>query len=240
MPGTLPRGMGDAAQVVAMGSSAATPVVTGLLASNAAAAAAASGTAASILGMSVAVAIPVIGAAIAGVTLLAVHLLRSGCGKTCVVTSQWANQAEDVLSQNIKAYFALPAPRSRSQQNAALNNFDVIWAKLGELCGQAGLGPAGVNCIADRRAGACKWKQTADSPLLAYPGQPQPGSCWNWFNGYRDPIANDTQVVEDSVLQAQALGGSISQTLEQVNSFGGGLLVPVLGLGLIVWGVSQA
>jgi hypothetical protein len=33
--------------------------------------------------------------------------------------------------------------------------------------------------------------------LLAYPGEPQVGQCWNWFNGYLDPIVNDPDVATD-------------------------------------------
>jgi hypothetical protein len=231
------RGLGDAAQGVQLGSSIGTPVVTGLLAAHAASTAAATGSAASILGMAPAVAVPVIGAAIVGVTILITVLLRSGCGQTCVVTSQWANEAEPLLSKNVLAYFETQGPRTRSQQNAALNNFDVVWAALQQRCSQGGLGVAGQNCIADRQAGACKWRQRADSPLLSIPGQPQPGACWNWFSGYRDPIANDPNVVDDP--------SPFSQAGAAVESFFGGPggapgpggispLMLAVGLGLVV------
>ena len=35
-------------------------------------------------------------------------------------------------------------------------------------------------CIADRQRGGCHYQSN--------------GQCWNWFIGYRDPIANDPQV----------------------------------------------
>jgi hypothetical protein len=231
------RGLGDAAQGVQMGSSIGTPVVTGLLAAHAASTAAATGTAASILGMAPALAVPVIGAAIVGVTILVTVLLRSGCGQTCVVTSQWANEAEPLLSKNVLAYFETPAPRTRSQQNAALNNFDVVWAALQQRCSQAGLGVAGQNCIADRQAGACKWRQRADSPLLSIPGQPQTGACWNWYSGYRDPIANDPNVVDDPSPFAR-----VGTAVESIFGGPGGApgpggispLMLAVGLGLVV------
>lgn len=239
LPGTLPRaGLGDAAQVVGQTSSVASPVVIGALTAHAAATAAATGSSALILGMAPALAVPVIGAAIAAATILAIKLLRSGCGQTCVVTSQWANQAEAALQENIRAYFS-NATRTRSMQNAALNNFDVLWAKLSEVCGQPGLGVAGQNCIGDRQRGACKWRQTADSPLLAYPGQPQPGACWNWFSGYRDPIANDPGVVEDSTLAAQTVSADFSRVFESAGGYTN-LLVLAAGVGLVAWGISQS
>jgi hypothetical protein len=239
LPGTLPRaGLGDAAQIVGQASSVGAPVVIGALSAHAAATAAATGSSALILGMAPALAVPIIGAAIAGVTLLAITLLRSGCGQTCVVTSQWANQAEAALQENIRAYFS-NSTRTRSMQNAALANFDVLWAKLSELCGQPGLGQAGVNCIADRQRGACKWHQTADSPLLGYPGQPQPGACWNWFSGYRDPIANDPAVIEDATLAAQTASAELSRVVESAGGYTN-LLVLAAGVGLVAWGISQS
>ena len=136
-------------------------------------------------------------------------IMNSGCGITCVETSDWANQAENLLKQNISAYFALPTPRSASDQAAALANFDTIWSGLQSRCGQSGTGTAGIRCISDREAGACTWKQTTDSPLLSYPGEPQPGTCWNWFSGYRDPIAGDPDV---------AATPAISSTISSVAS----------------------
>lgn len=176
-----------------------------------------------------------IGAGIGLVTSLVSSLIaNSGCGVTCVQTSQWANQAGAALDQNIQAYFAQPAPRSRSSQQAALANFDAIWARLQELCGQAGTGDAGVRCISDRQAGACHWKQTPTSSLLQYPGEPQPGACWNWFSGQRDPIANDPNVVDDS---ASALAqGAADTTASVVSGSSSSLMIPLL----IVAGVLVA
>jgi len=186
------------AQVIGSGSSLAATTALGVTAAS---------SGGLILGMSAATAIPIIGAALAGITMLAGYLIKnSGCGQTCIETSQWANQAEALLKTNIAAYFALPAPRSQTAQSAALANFDQVWAALtsSNNCGNPSTGNAGKNCIANRQAGACQWKQTTTSPLLAYPGEPQPGACWNWFNGYRDPIANDPDVVADSEAESAA------------------------------------
>ena len=162
-------------------------------------------------------AVPIVGAAIAAATLIITQIIKnSGCGQTCIETSQWANQAEKGLIQNIQAYFG-NSPRYASQQTLALANFDAIWSQLQAICGQAGTGNAGVRCITDRQDGACTWKQTATSPLLAYPGEPQVGECWNWFNGYRDPIANDPDVQPDSV----------ASTVSSVTTAAGSLLSDV-------------
>ena len=214
-----PNGMGDAAtaaQYTQIGGSLAAPVISGAAAVAAAHSLAAGGTGL-ILGMAPALAIPVIGAAIAGVTILATVLIKnSGCGQTCIETSQWANQAEPILRQNIEAYFATPTPRSQSQQNAALANFDAVWARLVEMCSQPSTGNAGKRCISDRQAGACTWKQSTAWVSLNIPGEPQPGECWNWFSGYRSPIENDPNVVPDSV--SSLVTGAASSALSELSS----------------------
>ena len=102
--------------------------------------AAAPAVAAAILGMApAAIAIPLVGAAFAGVLMGVEAILHSGCGQTCVVTSQWANQAERLLRQNCDTYFA-QSPRTTSDQQSALNVFDADWAGLVQRCSQAGLG----------------------------------------------------------------------------------------------------
>lgn len=154
-------------------------------------------TIASTIGLTTAIgasaAIPIVGLAIAGIGFAIEAILNSGCGQSCVITSDWANQAEAQLQQNIAAYFALPTPRLASVQAAALGNFDAVWNYLEQQCSQVA-GAPGQDCISDRQSGACKWKQTTTPPW----GTPTAGSCWNWFNGYRDPIANDPNVVQDS------------------------------------------
>lgn len=218
------RGLGDADAIIKQSGQLATPI----------AQAVAAPSVAGILGVSTSVAVPIIGAAIVGITIGVIELIKlaKGCGQTCIQTSQWANQAEELLKQNIAAYFALPAPRPMSARNAAINNFNVVWAQLQQLCGQPGTQAAGQRCISDRQQGACVWKQTVDSVLLKYPGEPQPGECWNWFSGYLDPIANDPNVAPDS------LASEASDALQQVGSLGQspiGALLLVAGVGLLLW-----
>jgi hypothetical protein len=138
-----------------------------------------------------------IGGAIAG--MLAKFGVGSGCGQSCVLSSEYANQAEALLQQNIAAYFNIPAPRPLSAQTAALANFNTMWNDLTTQCSAPSLGSAGKACISDRQAGACTWKQTAAA--LPPWGTPPVGACWNWWSGYHDPIANDP-AVPDAVLSA--------------------------------------
>jgi hypothetical protein len=183
---------------------------------------------------------PIISAAFAGVALGIQAILNSGCGQTCVVTSNWANQAEGRLKQNLEEYFSIPAPRPLSAQIAALKNFDAVWTYLYQQCSQSSLGTAGQNCIGDRQAGACKWK--ADAPP-DYPGQPAQGDCWNWFNGYRDPIAKDTNVISDAAYESLMSGGSTSASSSLSSSLstmfsGNSSMLLIAGAALLVLGMA--
>ena len=109
--------------------------------------------------------------------------LISGCGPSCVMASGYAQDSQTVLYDNLKKYMALPKPRAASVQAAFLNNFDTLWNHFETQCAAVG-GTPGANCIGDRQSGACKYQAN--------------GACWNWFVGFRDPIANDVDVVADS------------------------------------------
>ena len=150
-----------------------------------------------IWGLTASAAIPLVGAAIAGVTLAVTLILNSGCGNTCIVTSNWANEADQLLQRNIANYFAIPAPRPVEAKAQALANFDRIWNYLYQQCSNPALQEAGQRCISDRQAGACHWRQ-AYTP--EFPGQPQLGECWNWFNSFRDPIEADPAVITQNTI----------------------------------------
>jgi hypothetical protein len=223
------RGFGDAAstsQNVAIGGSLAGSAATAVIGSIAA-------NGGTILGLTASSLVPVVGPIIAGITIgLQALIANSGCGPTCVVTSQWANQAAAQLDQLTQQYFALPSPRTDAQKAVALATFDSVWQKLQQLCGQPGTGNAGVRCITDRQAGACTWRQKYQP---AIPGQPAIGACWNWFNGYRDVIANDPTVPDSVATQAS---GSIASVLSG-GSGGSFPLLPVAAIaGLLVLGAS--
>lgn len=164
------------------------------------------GAAGSTLGLAIASgasAIPVAGAVIAaGVAITALIesiIANSGCGQTCVISSQDANRVGDAMLANLRAYVALPV-RTVADQQAALANFDYAWSQLVALCGNTQLGNAGVNCISDRQSGACTWKssqggwsQSSDGTCKWTDFGPAGSGdfCWNYFSGMRDPIAND-------------------------------------------------
>jgi hypothetical protein len=180
-----------------------------------------------------------IGAAIAAVIAVGVLLVKvfQGCGATCVQATQYANQVEAALQQNLQAYISSPT-RTVAMQSAAVNNYNTAIAALEQACGQAALGSAGVNCIDERvNASSCQWKASpggwsGDCPGT-YQGYGASGSgntCVNWVVLYLDPIQNDPCVQADSVLLGT---GGTSSTI-----FGfsapvaiGGLLLAALLLG---------
>ncbi len=124
-------------------------------------------------------------------------------------------------------------PRDPAAQAYALGIFDKIWQALYIQCSQIQLGEAGQNCINDRKAGACKWHQTGQPE---FPGQPAYGACWNWFNAFRDPIANDPNIGTTSV--ASAASGVLSTISQATGLSSSTLLLVAAGL-LIAMGVSS-
>lgn len=149
-----------------------------------------------------------VGAVIAGIAALGVTLanLFSGCGQTCVEATNIANQAEPILDQNLTTYLSAPVHYA-SLQAAALNNFQTTWNGLVSACSNPQLGSAGQACISDRQQGGCHYKASPggwvqQNGVWVYtPWGPEGSgsSCWNWFVGYHDPIANDPTVVPDPV-----------------------------------------
>lgn len=183
-----------------------------------------------------------VGAGISAGVALVTSLLQgviNGCGSSCEVTSTWANQIEAGLQQNIAAYFALPTPRSTVDQAAAIANFNAAWNALVSQCNNPSLGTAGQNCITDREAGACHYKQPASS--VPPWGSPAAGECWNWFSGYLYPIQNDPDVQAPS---AGTVPASISNALDSITgSAAGGVNLGTIGLiaaaALLAWVVLK-
>jgi hypothetical protein len=232
---TQGRGLGTAtqtAQEVQIGGSVAASGASAILGSIAAS----GGGVLGLTGAALSAAIPIVGAALAAATLVVQYLVaNSGCGQTCIETSSWANQAAAALQKVMDAYFALPAPRTQSQQALAIANFNTIWAQLQQACGQPGTGNAGVKCISDRQAGACTWKQ-AYAPV--YPGEPNIGECWNWFNGYLGPIQADPVVPDTVTSDVSSLATSVSGDIASI--FGTSSALPLLIIaGLALWAVAS-
>ncbi len=186
-----------------------------------------------------------IGAAVAGAIALATALYKEfqGCGQTCIVASQIADKIEPVLRANVQNYLEAPVHYA-SLQAAALNNFDFAWAALVKACSNPQLQDAGQRCTQDRQQGACHYHTSPGgwaNGTYTPPGQNGSGpDCWNWFVGYRDPIAHDPTVVPDPVPQSQVPGvgpGAGAGGTGGGGLFGGtdtGLPVPLLiGAGVL-------
>jgi hypothetical protein len=122
-----------------------------------------------------AVAIPIIGPAIVGVTL-GISAMIARRGRQKVAATQVVDSIEPWAAENRDAYMS--GPRTRSAQLQALQNFDAMWNDVLAACGDPSLGDAGRRCISER----------------------QPGGQWDWFSYYRDPIANDPEVHDDPLI----------------------------------------
>lgn len=147
--------------------------------------------------------------------------LFSGCGVTCTEATSIVNQAEPYFQQNAQNYLGNPN-RTTCDQQLALQTFDQMWAVIVQKCGNAALAAAGQRCISDRQAGSCVWRTST-------------GACFNWFNGYRDPIANDVPpggslcaTTSSGVVSA----GSIPATIGGIPT---GTLGVLLGAGILAW-----
>ena len=194
----------------------------------------AAGAVAGPVGLAISSGIAVVTTALQGVI--------NGCGSTCEVTSTWANQVEAALQQNIAAYFALPTPRSTTDQAAAIANFNAGWNALVSECNQASLGSAGQDCITDREAGACHYTQPASS--VPPWGSPAAGECWNWFSGYLYPIQNDPNVSSASTSTPSTALSTSSESLPGgtgigVSNMSGETIALLAAAALVAWMVLK-
>lgn len=135
------------------------------------------------------------------------------CSK--IAATHIVDQAEQLLKQNLQAWQSLPANQKNvATQQTALQNFDNVWAQVVQACQQIP-GTAGQNCIGDRQQGACHYNVS--------------GNCWNWFVGYRDPIANDPAVLTVSAaatnLFSSLTGGINANLVIGIALIGGALIV---------------
>ena len=153
--------------------------------------------------------------AAAGAIAGALHI-GQGCGATCIQATSIVNSAEPAFRLNLEGY-----ENGTIDQTTALNNFNQMWTAIQQSCGQIP-GTAGEKCVSDRQAGACTWKQTANPE---YPGQPNIGACWNWWNAYHDPLEQPSLVPTS--------GGTVVSGLTSNPTLliGAGLLVVALMFG---------
>lgn len=166
-------------------------------------------------------AIPVVGPIIAGVTVALMMIFGRKGPKQRVATTEIVNKVEPLLQQNLQGY--LSGPRTVSSQAQALANFDAGWQFILDNCGIPEMGNPGKACISDRQAGACTWQEA--------------GECWDWFKGYRDPIANDPQVKPDPLMDT-ATGSLVDALTGGIFTSGGGIGSTGLLIGLALLAVA--
>ena len=160
-------------------------------------------------------------------------ITNSGCGATCIQATNVVNQAEPLLQQNLQTYLAAPV-HYQSAQTQALANFASVWQAVEAACASPSLGMPGANCIAQREEGACAYKTSPggwSNGAYTYPGANGSGStCWNWFVGYHDPIANDPTVVPDPPAEAATDAiNSLASSVGLPSTVGG---IPILDLAI--------
>ena len=144
-----------------------------------------------------------IGAAVAGVSILISQLFKPDTDK--IYATNIVNAVEPYMKQNLAAWQG--STKTRSEQQVCLANFDYLWQRVVSSC-QGNYGSAGVACVADR----------------------QRGGKWDWFAYYRDPIANDPNVVDDPGALSSAFQSATGISLSPMLLLGGGLIL----LGLVV------
>lgn len=158
---------------------------------------------------SLGLAVPVVGAAIAGIALAIGAWVNRVGPKQKVATTKIVNDAEPLLKQNLAAFQA--SEQTIENQQAALQNFNQIWAKVVEACSSPVYGNPGKNCISDR----------------------QRGGKWDWFSYYYDPIVN-AKVVSSGQLLANQTTGTLGAALSPIL---GGNWELLLGGGLLLIGI---
>lgn len=125
---------------------------------------------------------PVLVAKGAVIAVQAIRNLKARSGARRLLATDLVNALEPVLALNLDLY--LGGPRTASEQQLRLGEFDEVWTFLisDEACGTGDLGQAGRRCISDRERD----------------GQ------FDWWRRYRDPIADDPEVVADGPLPGGA------------------------------------
>ena len=157
-----------------------------------------------------------IGAAIAGITAVTALIIDQfrGCGDTCVLASNYADEAERALVLNRDSFVNLPAEmRYESLQAAAANNAKSYLSLLYQACSNPQLGDAGRRCISERliEGGSAPWC-------------PKPGGVGcDWLTLYYKPIL-ESPTVPDPSFQATAGGRSGPMVAGGAAAGGGGIV----------------
>jgi hypothetical protein len=130
------------------------------------------------------------------------------------------------LQPNLDGWRALaPEHKTVSAQAASLAIVDYAFSKVQQGCSNPALGSSGQRCISERlvRGGTAPWC-------------PNPGhtGC-DWYALFRDPIANDPNVIPDPAITSAggSVSGAVDSTVSSISTALGGISPVWLGVGLI-------
>lgn len=138
-------------------------------------------------------------------------------------TSSYANEIEQKMIENLRAWESVPVEqRNAATKATAISTFDMLWSELVNYCGDPGMGEPGQRCIDER-----------DN----IPGS-RSGKDYNWFRAYRDPILN-YQVVDpqndNPILMAAGQTTSSNSITGVLSSYGLSTnIVGAIAVGLLV------
>lgn len=166
-------------------------------------------------------AVPVIGAAIAVVTLAISALgIGAGCGNKCVIASNEVDKIEPLMAQNAQAAVAQAAANggclTADEANQSLSNFDQLWAAIVNTCSNPQLGDPGKRCISER----------------------QRGGQYDYFAAHRDPISALPVCAPDAALIPASLASTVAPLVNAAAASTGispgYLVLGALGLGALL------
>lgn len=155
-------------------------------------------------------AVPIIGAAIAGVTtLVGIFLARNAQYHAQeTAATKIVDQAEQLMKQNLDAWNS--SEKTQSEQKQAIANYNNIWSQVVQACNRPELADPGQRCIHDRER----------------------GGPWPWPVYYLDPIQNDPNVKPDP--------NPVDAALNSITGGGQGMsFVPLLIGGLLLLAVAE-
>jgi len=179
-------------------------------------------------------AIPFIGPAIAGLTLLFSSLFKPNLKK--IATTNIVNQVEPGLKQLVASWKALPAAqKTAAAQQQYLQAFLQAWADVvNSCCGSCSAAPASGEGVA---AACCTTSQQYGSAGVNCVADRQRGGKWDWWSYYYDPIANDPAVIQNSSVSlasgAAAVVGSDAVSFVEHNP-----MLAIAGAGLLLLAVA--
>lgn len=161
----------------------------------------AASSAAPVIATTLGLAIPIVGAAIAGVTLAISAFINRKGPQQKRASSYIVDEEEKLLKANLAAWGS--SNKTVAEQQQALANFTIVWEETKTKLNDPSLGEPGQRGIADRTR----------------------GGKWDWFNYYYDPIANDPNVGLVSSSLSEIISAITSGSFNPMFLIGGLLVI---------------